>query len=130
MIGRLTIQTYPNETAAAYIRGKAGGDAGGVRIDVPDGKTVATLHTHPGGDNTPSPADLLFGFNTLSKAEYVASGRKLRRWSWLKTPEPEDARLMVEFDKANKNGGVDIEAYNAFLRRLVNGGYIRMEELS
>ncbi|MGN0832596.1 MAG: phage minor head protein [Kiritimatiellia bacterium] len=109
---------------------RAVGDAGGVRIDVPDGKNVATLHTHPNGDNTPSPADLLFGFNTLSKAEYVASGRKLRRWTWLKTPEPEDARLMVEFDKANKNGGVDIEAYKAFLFRLAKDGYIRMEILT
>ena len=53
----------------------------------------------------------------------------LRRWQWLRTPEPEDARLIVKFDEDNRNGGVDIKAYNALLRRLVKDGYIKMEEL-
>jgi len=38
--------------------------------------------------------------------------------------------LIREYEEANNNGGVDIELYNAFLRRLVKGGYIKMEELS
>ena len=80
-----------------YLTGKAigkvtVGDAGNVGIDADArGKSVATLHTHPNGDNTPSPADILVGFNLKSRAEYIAAGKKLRRWVWLKTPEPEDA---------------------------------------
>ncbi len=105
------------------------GDANGVKPYIPAGKEIATLHTHPNGDNTPSPGDMLFGFQNGSKAEYVASGNKLRRWVWLKTPEPEDARLIRKYEEDNDNGGVDIESYNAFLRRLVNDGYIKMEEL-
>jgi len=97
---------------------------------IPQGKEIATLHTHPNGDNTPSPGDLLFGFENGSKAEYIAAGKKLRRWVWLKTPEPEDARLQREYDAANRNGGVDIELYMNFLDRLFANGYIKIEELS
>ena len=107
------------------------GDAGNVGMDADArDKDVATLHTHPTGDNTPSPADMLSGFNTGSKAEYIASGKRLRRWQWLKTPEPEDARLIRKFDEDNRNGGVDIRAYKTFLARLVKNGYIKMEGLS
>lgn len=118
-----------------YLTGKpidkvAVGDAGNVSIDIPEGKAVATLHTHPGGDNTPSPADMLSGFNTGSKAEYIAAGKKLRRWQWLKTPSPEDARLIRKFDEDNRNGGVDFDVYKEFLGRLIRDGYIKMETLS
>ena len=107
------------------------GDEGNVGMDADArNKDVATLHTHPGGDNTPSPADILSGFNTKSKAEYIAAGKKLRRWQWLKMPEPEDARLIRKFDEDNRNGGVDIDLYRAFLRRLAKGGYIKMEVLA
>ena len=137
--GRLTSATEHdgNERALAldYLTGKpigkvSVGDNGNVEINVPQGKSVATLHTHPNGDNTPSPADILAGFNLKSKAEYIAAGRKLRRWQWLKTPEPEDARLIRKFDEDNRNGGVDIKAYKNLLVRLVSQGYIKMEELS
>jgi len=106
------------------------GDSDEVKLTIPSGKNVATLHTHTNGDNTPSPGDILDGFRIGSKAEYVASGKKLRRWVWLKTPEPEDARLIREYEEANKNGGVDMELYNWFLRRLIDNGYIKMEKLS
>lgn len=118
-----------------YLTGKpigeiAIGDEGNVVADVPQSRDIATLHTHPTGDNTPSPADILSGFNTGSKAEYIAAGKKLRRWQWLKTPEPEDARLIRKFDEDNRNGGVDIDLYWTFITRLVKTGYIKMEELS
>ena len=107
------------------------GDEGNVGMDADaQNRDVATLHTHPAGDNTPSPADILFGFETKSKAEYIAAGKKLRRWQWLKTPEPDDARLIRKFDEDNRNGGVDLAAYHALLGRLVKDGYIKMEELS
>ena len=116
-----------------YMTGKTLGEAVGneksVALGIPAGKTVATLHTHPTGDNTPSPADILSGFNTKSKAEYIAAGKKLRRWTWLKTPEPEDARLIRKFDEDNRNGGVDIDAYKRFLGKLAAEGYIKMEDL-
>ena len=116
-----------------YMTGKTLGEAVGneksVALGIPAGKTVATLHTHPTGDNTPSPADILSGFNTKSKAEYIAAGKKLRRWTWLKMPEPEDARLIRKFDEDNRNGGVDIDAYKRFLGKLAAEGYIKMEDL-
>ena len=52
------------------------------------------------------------------------------RWQWLKTPDPEDARLIRKFDEDNRNGGVDIEAYWSFLTKLAKEGYIKMEKLS
>ena len=137
---RLTAQTERDGKERAlvldYLTGKqigkvAVGDEGNVGMDADArNRDVATLHTHPGGDNTPSPADMLSGFNTKSKAEYIASGKKLRRWVWLKTPEPDDARLIRKFDEDNRNGGVDIDLYRAFLRRLAKGGYIKMEVLA
>ena len=108
----------------------ATGNAGSVRLGMPEKATVCTLHTHPTGTNTPSPADLLTGYNTGSRVDYIAAGRKLRRWQWLKTPTPEDARRIVAFDEANRDGRIDRDAYEAFLLRLDNEGYIKMEELS
>ena len=105
------------------------GDANNVKPEIPDNATVCTLHTHPKGDNTPSPADILFGYINGSKAEYIAAGKKLRRWQWLKTPTPEDARRIKAFDAANNAGRIDIDAYDAFITRLVKEGYIKMEEL-
>ncbi len=109
---------------------EATGNAGSVKVEAPEKSTVATLHTHPTGDNTPSPADLLTGYNIGSRVDYIAAGKKLRRWQWLKTPTPEDARRIRLFDVDNNAGRIDVEAYNAFLRRLVKEGYIKMEELS
>ena len=107
------------------------GDARNVGMDADArNRDVATLHTHPNGDNTPSPADILEGFRHNGKAEYIAAGKKLRRWQWLKTPEPEDARLIRKFDEDNRNGGVDIDLYWTFITRLVKTGYIKMEEVS
>ena len=109
---------------------EATGNAGSVKVEAPEKSTVATLHTHPTGDNTPSPADLLAGYNIGSRVDYIAAGRKLRRWQWLKTPTPEAARRIRQFDDDNRAGRIDVEAYNAFLRRLVKVEYIKMEELS
>lgn len=109
--------------------GDATGDAIGVVAEVPEGATVCTLHTHPTGDNTPSPADLRFGFLIGSRADYIATGKQLRRWVWLKTPEPEDARRIRQFDEDNNARRIDIRAYQAFLARLVDRGYIKMEEI-
>ena len=108
---------------------EATGDADRVKVEAPDKATVCTLHTHPTGDNTPSPADLLTGFNIGSKVDYIAAGEKLRRWQWLKTPEPEDAKRIRQFDEDNNAGRIDVEAYQSFLNRLVEGGYIKMEEI-
>ena len=137
---RLTAQTERDGKERAlvldYMTGKpigevTVGDAGNVGMDADArNRDVATLHTHPGGDTTPSPADMLSGFSTKSKAEYIAAGKKLRRWQWLKTPEPEDARLIRKFDADNRNGGVDIKAYKNLLVRLVSRGYIKMEVMS
>lgn len=108
------------------------GDANGVEVAY-DGKrttaSVCTLHTHPKGDNTPSPADLLFGYNIGSKVDYIAAGRKLRRWQWLKTPTPEDARRIRQFDEDNNAGRIDVDEYKRFLGQLAAEGYIKMEVL-
>lgn len=105
------------------------GGANGVTPEIPQGAAVATLHTHPKGDNTPSPADLLFGYRVGSKVDYIAAGKKLRRWQWLKTPEPEDARRIRQFDDDNNAGRIDIDEYKRFLGRLAAEGYIKMEVL-
>ena len=106
------------------------GDKGGVKVDIPDGATVCTLHTHPKGGNTPSPADLLLGNNIGSKVDYIAAGKTLCRWQWLKTPTPEDAKRIKAFDADNNANGVDVVEWVRFLKELVSNGYIKMEELS
>jgi hypothetical protein len=108
---------------------EAKGDASSVRPEIPEGRTVCTLHTHPTGDNTPSPADMLLGFAMESKADYIAAGKQLRRWQWLKTPTPEDAKRIRAFDADNNAGRIDVEAWTQFLNRLAETGYIKMEEL-
>ena len=108
---------------------EATGDASSVRPEIPDKATVCTLHTHPTGDNTPSPADLLFGYNIGSKVDYIAAGKRLRRWQWLKTPTPEDARRIRQFDEDNNAGRIDIDEYKRFLGQLAAEGYIKMEVL-
>ena len=108
---------------------EATGNANSVKPEIPDGSTVCTLHTHPKGDNTPSPADLKFGWETGSKAEYIVAGKKLRRWQWLKTPPPEDADLLKAFAQSIKEGDFNRYAYDAFLERLVAEGTIKMEML-
>ena len=115
------------------------GDANGVKLEIPEtqGATalhpkkieVCTLHTHTTGDNTPSPADLLIGFKAGSKADYIAAGKQLRRWQWLKTPEPEDADILNAFADSIKAGDFNRDAYEAFLGRLVDNGTIKMELL-
>ena len=105
------------------------GDANGVNPEIPDGAIVCTLHTHPSGDNTPSPADLKFGFETGSKAEFIVAGRQMRRWTWLKTPTPEDADLLKAFAQVHGTKAFNRYAYDAFLLRLKKEGYIKMEEL-
>ena len=136
--GRLTSATERDGRERAlvldYLTGKpigevAVGDERSVVVDIPRNRDVATLHTHPNGDNTPSPGDMLEGFAHSGKAEYIAAGKRLRRWQWLKTPEPDDARLIRKFDDDNRNGGVDIENYKRFLARLAAAGYIKMEDL-
>ncbi len=108
---------------------EATGDASSVRPEIPEGRTVCTLHTHPTGDNSPSPADMLLGFAMKSKADYIAAGKQLRRWQWLKTPTPEDAKRIRAFDADNNAGRIDVEAWTQFLNRLAETGYIKMEEL-
>ena len=107
----------------------ATGNADRVKVEAPESATVCTLHTHPNGDNTPSPADLLLGYNIGSRVDYIAAGKKLRRWQWLKTPEPEDARLLRQFDDDNNAGRTGAEEYKRFLAKLAAAGYIKMEEL-
>lgn len=109
---------------------EATGDANSVRPEIPEGRTVCTLHTHPDGDNMPSPADIKFGWETGSKAEYIAAGTQLRRWQWLKTPTPEDADLLKAFALAIEAGDFNRYAYDAFIARLVREGFIKMEKLS
>ena len=109
--------------------GEAIGDANGVKVEIPDKATVCTLHTHPNGDNTPSPADLLIGFKAGSKADYIMAGKQLRRWQWLKTPTPEDAEILNAFADSIKAGDFNRYAYEAFLLRLKKEGTIKMEEL-
>jgi len=106
------------------------GDASSVEPKVHAGATVCTLHTHPGRDNMPSPADLRFGLVNGCKDEYIVAGRKLRRWTWLKTPEKEDAERIAEYHRANNSEGVDRESYVWFLERLEANGYIKMEVLA
>ena len=106
------------------------GNADSVKLTIPAGKNVATLHTHTNGDNTPSPTDILDGFRLHSKAEYVAAGKKLRRWVWLKTPTPEDADLIQMYKDSVKAGDFNSYAWESFLERLANEGYIKMEVLS
>ena len=108
---------------------EATGDAQGVKPEIPEGRTVCTLHTHPNGDNTPSPADLFFGYNIGSKAEYIVAGKQLRRWQWLKTPTPEDADLLKAFAQSIDASDFNRKAYEAFLERLTTEGYLKMEEL-
>ena len=108
---------------------EATGDANSVRPEIPGKATVCTLHTHPTGDNTPSPADLLFGYNIGSKVDYIAAGKRLRRWQWLKTPTPEDARRIRQFDEDNSTRRIDIDEYKRFLGKLAAEGYIKMEDL-
>ncbi len=110
--------------------GETVGDERSVESADAKGATVCTLHTHPAGDNTPSPGDLMAGFSIGSRAEFIAAGKKLRRWVWLKTPEKDDVDRIVEYNRANNSGGVDIDAYKTFLNRLVAEGYIEMEVLS
>lgn len=109
--------------------GEATGNADGVKPEIPEGRTVCTLHTHPSGDNTPSPADMLIGYEAGSKVDYIAAGKKLRRWQWLKTPTPEDARRIRAFDADNNAGRINAEAWAQFLNRLAEAGYIKMEIL-
>jgi SPP1 gp7 family putative phage head morphogenesis protein len=109
---------------------EATGEANSVKPEIPDGRTVCTLHTHPDGDNMPSPADIKFGWETGSKAEYIAAGTQLRRWQWLKTPTPEDADLLKAFALAIEAGDFNRYAYDAFIARLVREGFIKMEKLS
>ena len=105
------------------------GDAKEVEVGFFDGKNVSMLHTHPGLDNTPSAADFRFGFQSHSKAEYVAAGTRLRRWVWLKKPTREIEKRFDRFDEDNQNGGVDRPSYDAFLSQLIQDGYIKMEQL-
>ena len=112
------------------------GSADGVEADIPDGVTGGTLHTHTNGDNTPSPLDLLTGFgrngdfDNRSRAEYIAAGKTLLRWQWLKVPKPEDAKRIKSFDTDNQAGRIDFDAWWTFLRLLAKGGYIKLEKLS
>ena len=105
------------------------GDANSVKPEIPENATICTLHTHPNGDNTPSPADMKFGWETGSKAEFIAAGKQLRRWQWLKTPTPEDADLLKAFAQANDAGEFNRYAYDDFIARLIREGFIKMEEL-
>ena len=117
-------------TTGKQIGKVAEGDDRGVDVNVPQNMDVATLHTHPNGDNNPSPADILEGFRHNGKAEYIAAGKKIRRWQWLKTPEPADIDLLKMYHADNNAGGVTLEAYLDVIDRLVRDGYIKMEELS
>ena len=101
----------------------------GMDADARD-RDVATLHTHPTGYTIPSPADILEGFRHNGKAEYIAAGKQLRRWKWLKTPEADDIALLKMYDADNDKDGVNIDAYLDVIDRLVRDGYIKMEELS
>ena len=112
------------------------GGSNSVEADIPEGVTGGTLHTHTNGDNTPSPLDLLTGFgrngdfNSRSRAEYIAAGKTLRRWQWLKVPEPEDAKRLQAFGAQYKEGVIDFEAWTLFLKGLAKSGCIKMEVLT
>jgi len=116
-------------TTGKPIGGVVKGDANSVNVDIPEGATICTLHTHPNGDNTPSPADLFFGHNNGSKAEFIAAGKKLRRWQWLKTPTVEDAEILKAFAQAIDAGDFNRYAYDDFIARLIREGFIKMEKL-
>ena len=138
--GRLTSETERDGKERAIVidfkTGKqigevAVGDKGNVGMDVDArDRDVATLHTHTGGYTIPSPADIMEGFRHNSKAEYIAAGKQILRWQWLKTPEAEDIALLQMYDADNNKGGVNIDAYLDVIDRLVRDGYIKMEELS
>ena len=66
----------------------------------------------------------------MSKAEYIAIGKKLRRWQWLKKPTDDDIALLEMYDADNNSGGVNMKAYWAVITRLIKTGYIKMEKLS
>lgn len=108
----------------------ATGDATSVQIPFPKDRDFGTLHIHTNGDNYPSPSDFVSAFQSGSKLEYIAAGSKLRRWKWLKTPEPEDARIMREFERDNNDGVIDIGSFMSFVQDLVDTGFIKMEVLS
>ena len=107
-----------------------------VETIIPKGVTGGTLHTHTNGDTTPSPLDLYTGFgedgdfDSRSRVEYIAAGKKLRRWQWLKIMEPDDAKQLDSFVAAYKDGTVNFAAWLRFLDNLVKSGSIKMEELS
>ena len=138
--GRLTSETERDGKERAIVidfkTGKqigevAVGDKGNVGMDVDArDRDVATLHTHTGGYTIPSPADIMEGFRHNSKAEYIAAGKQILRWQWLKTPEADDIALLKMYDADNNKGGVNIDAYLDVIDRLVRDGYIKMEELS
>ena len=138
--GRLTSATERDGKERAlvldYLTGKpigevAVGDEGNVGMNADArNRDVATLHTHTGGYTIPSPADMLEGFRHNSKAEYIAAGKQILRWQWLKTPEADDIALLKMYDADNNKGGVNIDAYLDVIDRLVRDGYIKMEELS
>jgi len=136
---RLTSETERDGNERAYVLdyltgkqiGKTEvGDERGLTLDIAEGKDVATLHTHPSGLNIPSPRDMLFGSETMSKAEYIAIGKKVRRWQWLKKPNDDDIAILEMYDADNNSGGVNLDAYWAVIKRLMKTGYIKMEELS
>lgn len=105
------------------------GNGGSVEFDRPEAKSIATMHTHPNGDNTPSPGDILEGAAHNGKAEYIAAGNKLRRWQWIKTPEADDLALLNMYNVDNNSGGLYFDAYWALITRLIKTGYIKMENL-
>ena len=123
-----------------FLTGKTLKEKTGTDIEVeaiiPKGVTGGTLHTHTNGDTTPSPSDLNTGFgeegdfDSRSRVEYIAAGEKLRRWQWLKIPEPDDAKRLDEFLGQYKEGRVNFAAWLRFLEDLRRGGYIKMEVLS
>ena len=109
---------------------EATGDEAGVDPDIPEGASAVTLHTHPSGDVTPSPQDLRLGFLNGSRGEYIAAGRRLRRWVWLKTPDAATMREISRLEGENDGGRIDYDEYVEFLNSLVETGCIRMEEIS
>jgi len=123
-----------------FLTGKTIKEKTGTDIEVeaiiPKGMTGGTLHTHTNGDTTPSPSDLNTGFgekgdfDSRSRVEYIASGKRLCRWQWLKIPEPDDAKRLDDFLGQYKEGGIDFEKWVLFLKELVRNGAIKMEELT
>ena len=113
-------------------------DGTGVEVDatIPKGVTGGTLHTHTNGDTRPSPLDIFSGFgekgdfDSRSRVEYIAAGKKLRRWQWLKIPEPADAKRLEVFLAQYEKREINIDDWWQFLKELVRGGYIKMEDLT